>query len=365
MVLYQALKTAAEMSIALSGKARQKGYSILHLVNRELKTRPDIPITQKLWAYRHGYVSSSVPLYGLRKDNRHEYLSQWQSERARQINGDTALVHENKLLFYYVLWPSFSDSLPALYGYLENGRLHEIPFSSDSDNSLIDCVNRVGTVIVKPVDGTLGSGVSVIELTDGGFRINGTMKQAEDLEHLSQRSDGCVVTEFVEQAGYAAKIFPESANTIRIMTMVDPDTEKPFIGGLDHRFGTKESTPVDNTAQGGLSAGIDLETGRLGTAVAAPEDETLDRYNTHPETGAAIEGVNIPGWQRICDRIIEMAAYLAPLTPYIGWDVLVTDDEGSIVVLEANSYPDVPLQTHEPLLSNERVRRFYEYHDIV
>ena len=78
-----------------------------------------------------------------------------------------------------------------------------------------------------------------------------------------------------------------------------------------------------------------------------------------------IEGVHIPQWDRICDNILEIAEYVAPLTPYVGWDVLVTDHDGSIAVVEGNSYPDVPLQTHEPLLADDRVRRFYESYDVV
>ena len=354
-----------ERLLAQSESVRRDGYSLLHLANRELKTRPDIPIQQQLWAFRHGYLSSSVPLYGLREDNRHEYLSQWESERARRINGELAIVHENKLLFYYVLWPPFPDSLPNLYGYLQDKRFDKIPFATNSYDSLLDCLDTVGKLVVKPVDGALGDDVHVIERTDESYLIDGRAVEEIGVNRLARRSSGHIVTEFVQQADYANEIFPDASNSIRIMTMIDPDTREPFIGALDHRFGTHGSAPVDNTAKGGLSAGVDLETGRLEAAIKPPTGETLDRFDTHPETGIPITGVEIPSWQEICDRILEMASYVAPMTPYVGWDVLVTGDDGSIVVLEANSFPDVPLQTHEPLLADERVRRFYEYHNVV
>jgi hypothetical protein len=60
-----------------------------------------------------------------------------------------------------------------------------------------------------------------------------------------------------------------------------------------------------------------------------------------------------------------MAGYVAPLTPYIGWDVVVTDTHGSFRVVEGNSSPDVINQTHEPLLADERVVRFYEHHGVI
>jgi len=359
------VKTLLRKSVALSEKIRRDGYSALHLINREFKTTADIPLGQRLWAHRHGYLSSSVPLYGLEESNRHEYLSQWQSERARQVNGEAALVHEDKLLFYYVLWPEFSDVLPTMYGYLSDGCFLDTPFSPDCDETLRECVERVGRLVVKPVGGTLGTGVTVIGHSEDGYRLNGASVRAEQVERIGQRQGEHIVTEYIEQAEYAAEIYDGSANTIRVMTMVDPDTQEPFIGALDHRFGTGESAPVDNTARGGVSVGVDPETGRLGTAVKPPEDGTLDRHTVHPGSGVEITDVEIPGWQRVRDRVIEMAAYLSPITPYIGWDVLVTDDDGSIAILEANSYPDVPLQTHEPLLADDRVRRFYEYHDVI
>ena len=364
-VPYRSAKRFVRAAIRGAGRVQTTGSRVLRLANRELKSTVDIPLKRKLWAYRHGYVSSSVPLYDLSEENRHDYLSEWERERAREINGELALVHENKLLFHYVLQPVFPDELPTLYGYLHDGQFHSSPLSSVEYDSLQDFVDRHGALIAKPADGALGSGVRVVEQTGDGYRIDGQQSDPAKIGALVRQNDRYVVTEFCEQADYAAEIFPGAPNTIRIMTMVDPDAREPFIGALDHRFGTEKSVPVDNTAQGGLSAGVDLDTGELTEAVDLPKGRTVDRYRSHPETGASIEGVKIPGWQRIHDRLLEMAAYLAPVTPYIGWDVLVTNDDGAFVVVEANSYPDVPLQTHEPLLGDERIRRFYEYHDVV
>lgn len=70
-----------------------------------------------------------------------------------------------------------------------------------------------------------------------------------------------VVTEYVEQAGYAAEIYPESANMLRIHTMIDPETDEACIPGAFHRFGSSEIGHVDNWSAGGLSAGFDPETG--------------------------------------------------------------------------------------------------------
>ncbi len=358
---YQYLKRQYRKSTNVSDTVRTAGSRILRLIHKELKTAPDIPVSLKLWAYRNGYISASVPLYALSEENRHKYLSAWQRERARTINGEFDLVHENKLLFNFVLQPSFPD----LYGYIDRGEFVSLPFSPSRYDSLVGCVDDAEKAIIKPAGGSLGNGIYVLEQADEEYRINGTPTQPAEISHLADELDGYIVSEFVEQAAYADRIFAGAPNTIRVMTMVDPERREPFIGGLGHRFGTSRSTPVDNAAQGGLSAGIDAQTGQLEEAIELPQDETVDHYSSHPETGSAIEGVQIPGWQRIQTQILEMAAYLAPMTPYVGWDILVTDSDGSVAVLEANSYPDVPLQVHKPLLTDERVRRFYDSHDVL
>jgi D-alanine-D-alanine ligase-like ATP-grasp enzyme len=51
--------------------------------------------------------------------------------------------------------------------------------------------------------------------------------------------------------------------------------------------------------------------------------------------------------------------------PYAGWDVIVTDNEGSFKLIEANSHSGVKsLQVHEPLLVDNRVREFYETYGV-
>jgi hypothetical protein len=165
-----------------------------------------------------------------------------------------------------------------------------------------------------------------------------------------------IATTFVSQAAYAAAIAPGSTNTIRLLTIVDADGA-PAIATAVHRFGTARSWPVDNWTQGGLSVAIDLVTGRLGRGAVYPRTGELAWETHHPETGAAIEGMVVPGWAEVRAGILALAERL-PFLPYVGWDVIVTD--GGYTVLEGNHYSDVNLlQVHGPLLREPRVREFY------
>lgn len=337
----------------------------LTLADREWRTGPDIGFSKRLWAYRNGFASMAVSAFDFERHPSEAYLSQWQREKARKINGHQRIIHDDKLAFHYTLSPDYSDRLPELYGYFDDGTFVESPFVSYAAGSFPACVDRLETVVVKPRDRSHGANVRVVETTQDGYAITGESRYVVDSPSALSRqfSDG-IVTAFVEQAAYAREIYPESANSIRIMTMIDPDTGEPFIATASHRFGTAQSKPVDNAAQGGLSTGIDVDTGTLEETLQFSRDGTRTR-RYHPDTGTEIPGTRIPEWATIAAEIREMARYLAPLTPYIGWDVLVTDHDGSFRVLEANSAPDVIVQAHGPLLSDDRVVRFYEHHDVL
>lgn len=174
---------------------------------------------------------------------------------------------------------------------------------------------------------------------------------------------GALISERVHQGAYADRINAEATNTIRIVTMLDPHDDEPFLAWVVHRFATRRSLPVDNFGQGGLSAAVDLETGELGQAASFPYTGHLDWHSVHPDTGGRIAGASITAWPLIRERILYVARRL-PQLPLIGWDVVAQDD--GLSILEGNSYPNPrTVQVHQPLLSDPRVREFYRHHRIV
>jgi hypothetical protein len=322
-------------------------------INRELKRRPTLPLTTRLRAYRAGYLSESVPLFDLETKTDDGLISNYDwLTKTVQINGANAVIHDNKLHWYYGLYPAYPDRLPALYGYLNDG-FCRLPFAETQYDTLYKAVSSENAVIAKPIDGTGGKGVTILQATD------------LDRPDIAIEFDGYLIQEVVQQASYAQSINPNATNTLRLITMVDPVTDEVFIGAAVHRFGVGESI-VDNWSSGGIAAGIDPKTGQLSTAIGYPEDAVTSTYDIHPETDAQIAGRYIPSWEQVRDSVLEMAEYLAPLTPYIGWDVVVTSDSGDVIVLESNSNPDIDvIQPHVPLLGDKQRRRFYEHHGVL
>ena len=165
--------------------------------------------------------------------------------------------------------------------------------------------------------------------------------------------DGVLVTAFVEQADYAAQIYPETTNTVRIHSLVDPETGTVELLRASHRFGSAASAPTDNWSQGGYTAPVDVESGELRPLIALDEPPR-SRLDCHPETGERVAGRSVPHWDALRTLVREAALVHRP-APFIGWDVAVTPS--GPILLEANARPSVVgLQLTAGLLRNPLLR---------
>src|SRR5260370_30697326 len=88
--------------------------------------------------------------------------------------------------------------------------------------------------------------------------------------------------------------------------------------------------------QGGIGAGINLDTGR--TEHAVQRNRVVDR---HPDTGASVIGVRVPYW----NTVLNMASQVAEAVGlgYIGVDIVVDEVQGPML-LEANARPGLAIQ---------------------
>lgn len=343
----------------------------MSLAETEATTMSRFPMAKRrrLSLWRRGFLSQSDALYQLKDIDESEYLTDYQRYvKTPTINGQWSVVVGNKLLFHHAM-QDFDDHLPALYGFLRNGRLHHIDRdqtvgTSDPVAWITDYLRREGKLVLKYLKGGGGSRVYICTYENGTYSLNGEALSHEAFAEMVSSLEEHLVTEFVEQAEYAEAIYPESPNTVRALTMYDEEADEAFLAGQMHRFGTTDSGALDNFSQGGLSAGLDAETGELSEAVQFPYSGERTWYRSHPDTGAPIAGVDVPGWDRIADRLLEIATSLSYI-PYIGWDIIVTNP-GEFTIIEANNHTNTrSIQVHQPLLANERVRRFYERHGVL
>lgn len=102
------------------------------------------------------------------------------------------------------------------------------------------------------------------------------------------------------------------------------------------RFPTAKSQGKANLHQGGIGAGVSLETGRVVGAIQG--DRPIE---AHPDTGLRLIGLEVPLWR----QVVEVAArcHLAIPLNYMGVDVMIDAQTGP-VVLEVNVKPGLSIQ---------------------
>ena len=314
--------------------------------------------------WRNGFFSASYVLYDLGKNNPKDYLSDYQENvNAVRLNKESAYLLDNKLKFYDMIKDDLC--IPQDIGFLKDGKINAID-SKDaiSISELADILNKGETLILKPVDDASGRGV--VKVYKKGDTIFYNLEEISTEEFLKRVSvlDNYIISFFIKQAEYSARIYPKAVNTVRILTMISPKTGRPFIATAAHRFATDKSFPVDNCNAGGLTANIDIESGKLSKAVSPYfKGNSLKWYENHPDSGEPIKDIVVPRWEEIRTSILNKAGKL-PQLKYIGWDIAVTDD--GFIVLEGNDGPDIKLhQVHSPLLANPDVKSFFQFYGVV
>lgn len=337
-----------------------------------LSWQKDLPHTTPILTRRKllkgGFKGLSQVIYTLDLNDSRNYLSDIAVRRAnRKIkNPMSSAIMNSKLLTHMVLQDYFN--VPEVFAVVVKGEITPLRKGAKVKDfaTLLEHCLSFGGVILKPTDGRQGQGVISLKGKEGNLYVRDQKVEEKDIHQLISSLDSYQVESFVEQAAYASTIYPHVTNTMRVLTMRDPArNHEPFIAFAIHKFGTKESAPVDNWAKGGLSSLLDLETGELGPGAGYPvyNGGKLIWFDRHPETGAQITGTCVPGWLGLKEQLLEMLSALKFLI-YIGWDIAFTP-QGPLII-EGNTGPAVSfLQVHTPLLKDPRIKRFYAYHQVL
>lgn len=300
---------------------------------------------EKRWLWKHGFYPLEKKLYGLTEDNIHLYLDHRSYRKLHPINGRFSKLIDSKGFL-----PLLIDEVPEIHVVIEDGRVRYCKGveRTDAPAQLRNYVYDGGGVLAcKPHGGTGGEGFSLLDSENFETTI----------EAILESGGTYIINEKIEQHPYAQALFPDAVNPLRIVVMRDVETEEIFLVSASQRIGTRHSAPVSNAAAGGLTAPIDPEDGRLKKAV-----RYVGGYGwctSHPDTGAPIQGVEIPGWDEIAEEILETLNGLQWLD-YAGLDVAVTSK--GFTMIEINSLPGrvSPQILNRPLLARPRVRQFFE-----
>lgn len=335
------------------------------LLNNRRRRQP-VKSLKKHFFLAKGFMNESMILYGLTVQNYSNYLSDYQILKTGAINGKAAQYLNNKVVFVDSLKGLIE--LPKTLATINEGQLHSQAADFEDAPTLMTylATNPDLKLVVKPIDGAEGRGVSVISWSNGQIKRNSQLLTPAAFQSYLSTLDEYFISEFIQQGQFAQDLFPDSLNTIRLLTLVDPETQAAFMAAAVFRVGTRLSAPTDNFRRRGLSIAIDPLTGRLGKGAMLPHHGKVHWFTNHPNTGKPLEGQTIPHWNDIQTKILEVANELSinHQINYVGWDVVVTED--GLSLLEGNSRPGVSLhQVHQPLLTNAKTKAFYQHYKIV
>ena len=276
-----------------------------------------------------GFTPDHYTLYNLAENDEKDYINENERWSTRNINGDYKVVLDDKLLFYEFFHKYIT--VPKNIFWVYHNQVLSLNGEQMSDQELMGKLREFKNIYLKPVVGGGGKGISKITV-NGNYWINDEEVSEEQLLSFIKDNHQFIATPEVKQHPYAAKVFPRSTNTIRILTTYRLKDHKVSIPEALHRFGTSETEPVDNVSIGGLFALIDLETGRLSEA----KNYKNQTFENHPDSDMPIRGVEVPRWDEIKSKCIEVASHF-PYIPYMAWDIVVTEEGFEVIEINAST----------------------------
>ena len=197
---------------------------------------------------------------------------------------------------------------------------------------------------IKPARGSQGDGILLaVGKSDGVWRRGSGARMDADhvLNHIRKIVDGQFSGDSSSED--AALIEPLIQADPRFSGIADsglPDLRMICLGSEPlmamARFPTDESDGKANLHQGGIGAGIRMDTGVIHRAMQGPKVMTH-----HPDTGRAIVGYQIPGWQT-CLELASRCGEAIGLG-YCGVDIVLDRNEGPLII-EVNAHPGLEIQ---------------------
>ena len=255
-----------------------------------------------------------------------------------------------------------TDWLIEEYGVVENGTVFSYTDDIDLFPSLIG-----KPCVIKDVNESNGNSIRFISSLDD-FDIEEVLDESSDKKLL--------VSEWARQHDYAKNIFPQGSNSLRFL-VYSPEGESSRVTACVQKWATRHSGVADNWNRGGLTTsvvnGMMLETmedftkidqrGGNGSTREPMYPTIPHRFSYHPESGSKIMGIKIPFWKEAVQMVLDCSEVLRKELPYIGWDVIITNDGPKII--EGNPWPGIQLiQVHYPLFGDIQFRQFMEDHGV-
>lgn len=206
----------------------------------------------------------------------------------------------------------------------------------------------------KPLGGECGKGIFVLDIKNGQLYVGKEkITYNQLLDRLGQ--ERFLLQDFVVQHEEMSRLHPQSINTIRLVTVRSLKDGCLHVMPSIMRIGAGDSV-VDNTSQGGLAVGINLESGYLKKfGFYKPKYGT--KVTEHPDSHIVFEDFKIPFFEEAV-RQAKLMHSMLPDIHSIGWDIAIGED-GPIFIEGNDNWEITGPQTCNGGLKKEFEKYFF------
>lgn len=262
---------------------------------------------------------------------------------------NSTCILRNKL-YFDIFARSIGVDTPRVIAYYTNNKLYSVEqgFSEISFNELRQKNNQV--LFCKEMAGECGAGIFKLKIEDGKFYKNDIEINPKDLENLIYNSD-YIFQELVEQHPRMSELYSKSVNTMRMVTVRSLKDGKIHLMPSILRIGANGSF-VDNTSQGGIAVGFDLETGQLHQYGFHKPQYGL-RTEIHPDSGIRLSDFYIPFIKEAEEKAMFFHSMLKDIHS-IGWDIAIGSN--GPIFIEGNDNWEI----NGPQVGNRGLKKEFE-----
>lgn len=310
---------------------------LAHQVKKVSKAPLPVIIADMLWCsvrYEMGFRDYAV--WDIRILNARERATWMTHPKAFRLNR-TLNGPDSKVIL--------GDKMRFLADFADLTRREWIDAAAASDEDLRAFIDRHPRVIAKPAAGEGGAGIGIYDTAE--------VSDVATWRALLVERDQTLLEEVLTQHEDLNRLYPDSVNTVRMITYRDPSDELHVIASV-LRIGN--GAVIDNFASGGMFTMLDDD----GVALYPGVDKQSNIYHQHPTTGTTIKGLQVPFYPQVVEMIADAAKRL-PTVPYVGWDIAITPDGPALIEANHNS----SVFQMKPSASGIRTGLLYRYRDAI
>ena len=320
---------------------------------------------EKQYLYDYGLATYKAKWYGITKENCNRFLSDYDFYNpVNYLNKKFIFWFDHKLSTYYLLRP-FIDSMPIHHYYVRKGvylpvdrRYIKEGYSHNSED-VIELI-KTRPLIAKACVGGHGEGLYKLAYVDGGFQMNQQPVDVSEVKKVLESLDDYIITDFVSPHDEIVHIVGKDNFAVVRLTVFYDQQDGPQLTSARVRLGCKKAG-IRTDYDGTIYVGLTLEGGKTFGPLIRRDEYHYDECPTHPDTGVALEGHNIPNWNQLMELISDISKYI-PMTPQLDFDVVPTNQ--GFAVLEINSHGQF-IENYYPFRDNKYDLKMYKTKDRV